>query len=135
MTKVFHQELSSAHPFAELLGFHISKIEAGYSECTIDVKQKLFNPHNVLHGGVLSAMASTGMGGALYPLLDQKELCVAVETTIRYFKPVATGVVLCKTRVINKGKTTAAMETEIWNEERLVAKASGTFAIIRIDEK
>jgi acyl-CoA thioesterase len=129
MDKAFHQAGDGTHPFAELVGFRFTKMEPGDSECILEVDEKLFNPHRVLHGGVLFSMADTGMGGALYPLLGQHELCASVETKICYFRPVVAGTVLCKTKVINKGKTIATMETEIWNEENLVAKALGTYSI------
>ena len=72
------------HPFAELIGFQFTKASKGYSQCALNVTERLFNPHGVLHGGVLYAMADTGMGGALYPLLDKSELCATIEVKINY---------------------------------------------------
>jgi len=41
----------------------------------------------------------------------------------------ASGTLVCDTTVINKGRRVAALESEVRNGERLVAKALGTFAI------
>jgi acyl-CoA thioesterase len=122
------------HPFAEMIGFYFTKLGKKSSQCVLELNEKLFNPHKVLHGGVLYSMADTGMGGALYPLLEKDELCATIEVKISYFKPVRSGTVTCDTEVINKGKTTATMESEIKNNDTLVAKASGTYSIFKIKE-
>ena len=36
------------------------------------------NPHNVVHGAVLYAMADTGMGAALYPTLSADKVCATI---------------------------------------------------------
>ncbi len=56
------------------------------------------------------------------------------EIKINYFKPVINGTLECRSKVINKGKTIACLESEILNKERLVAKACGTFAIFDSDK-
>ena len=71
------------------------------------------------------------MGGALYPTLDFKngEICATIEIKMTYFKAARKGVLDCHTEVINKGKRVAMIESEIWNEDKLIAKATGSFAI------
>lgn len=129
MTKKFPLNTKGFHPFSELIGFTFSKLEKGYSQCTLNIEKKLMNPHGFLHGGVIYSMADTGMGAALYSLLEEKELCATIEVKISYFKPVKEGVLICNTKVIHKGRSISALESEIRNNEKLVAKASGTFSI------
>ena len=117
------------HPFAEFLGMTCQAEEEGVSYCTLDVHEGLFNPQDVVHGGVLYSVADTGMGDALMRLLQAHEYCATIEIKISYFKPVTQGRLECRTWVINKGKRIASLESKIWNEGRLVAKASGSFAI------
>ena len=116
-------------PFAELIGLTFEEVKEGTSLCTLPVRDELFNPQHVVHGGASYALADSGMGGALTSLLQEGEYCATIEIKISYFKPVTTGTLTCKTVVINKGKRVASLESEIWNEGRLVAKASGSFAI------
>lgn len=129
MPKKFPSESEGFHPFGELIGLTFSKTEKGYSECVLEVKEKLLNPHKVVRGGVISTMASTGMGGALYPCFDEDELCAAIEIKVVYLIAVASGVLTCKTKLIHKGKRIAALESEIESDGRLVAKATGTYSI------
>lgn len=120
-----------AHPFADLIGLVFESVHQGQSLCRIDVEDKLLNPHGVVHGSVMSALADTGMGGALYPLLEADESCATIEIKISYFKPVHTGTLECTTRLIFKGNSVASLESEILSNDELVAKASGTYSIFR----
>jgi acyl-CoA thioesterase len=120
-----------AHPFADLIGLVFESVHQGRSLCRIEVEDKLLNPHGVVHGSVMSALADTGMGGALYPLLAADESCATVEIKISYFKPVKDGTLECTTELLQKGKSMASLESEIFCSNELVAKASGTYSIFR----
>ena len=134
MPKTFPFKSKGFNPFGELVGLNFSKSEGGFSQCALEVKESLLNPHQVLHGGVLYTMADTGMGAALYTCLNEDDLCATVEVKIVYFSAVTSGVLTCNTTVINKGKRIATMESEIMNEGRPVAKAIGTFTIFKSRE-
>jgi acyl-CoA thioesterase len=127
--KTFPLKSKGFNPFGELIGLNFTKSEEGYTQCKVEVNDKLFNPHGVLHGGIIYTMADTGMGGALYPLLAENELCATIEVKINYFKPVTSGNIMCETKVIHKGKKIAVMESEISNNGKIVAKAIGTYSI------
>jgi acyl-CoA thioesterase len=132
MPKPFPFKMKGFHKFGDLIGLEFSKFEQGFSQCVLQIKEEHFNPHNVVHGGVLYSMADTGMGAALYSLLDKDELCATIEIKINYFKSVKRGTLICDTKVIHKGKTIGALESEIRNGEALVAKANGTFSIFKV---
>jgi len=119
------------HPFAQLIGLVFESMEEGKSLCRIEVNENLFNPQNVVHGGVLYSMADTGMGGALYPLLKDDEYCATIEIKITYFKAVRKGILQCMTTLLNKGKNVASLESVITNNKVEVAKASGSYAIFK----
>ncbi len=127
------QDYAGSNPFGELLGLEFSRCDAGESTCSLQVGPHLLNPYGMLHGGVLYSMADTGMGGALYSILNQGEQCTTLEITIAYMRPVSSGSLQCLSKVIHKGKRVAFLESEIREGEHLIARASGTFAIIRVD--
>jgi acyl-CoA thioesterase len=131
MPKKFPLNTEGFHPFAELIGLKFTKSKKGYSECVLEINERLLNPHKVVHGGVVYSMADTGMGAALYPLLDEDELCATVEIKIAYFAAIASGILVCKTKVIHKGKRIAVLESEIESNGRLIAKAIGTYSIFK----
>ncbi|MBC7253808.1 MAG: PaaI family thioesterase [Actinobacteria bacterium] len=135
MPKEFPTASGGFNPFGELVGLVFTGYGGGRSTCEVLVREELFNPHGVLHGGVLYTMADTGMGGALYSLLEESELCTTVEIKIVYFSAVRSGDLRCETRVIERRARLAVLESEIFNRdgdgERLAAKALGTFYIYR----
>ena len=119
------------HPFADLIDLHIDEQGAGSSTLSLVVARQHLNPHRVVHGAVVYALADTGMGTALYPSLAPGEICATIEIKINYFKPIATGRLLCRTQIVNRGKTVANLESRIYLENVLVAQANGNYAIFR----
>lgn len=132
MPKKFPTVSKGFNPFCDLIGLTFTKFQNGYTQCTLNLTKGLLNPHKTAHGAVLYAMADTGMGGALYTLLEEEELCATIEIKITYFKAVKSGTLVCDTNVINKGKKVAALESEIKLDDQLIAKATGTFSIFEI---
>ncbi len=132
MPKKFPLESAGFNPFGELIGLNFHKCEKGYSQCTLEVNEELLNPHKVLHGGVIYSMADTGMGAALYSYLGDDELCATIEIKIVYLTAVTSGVITCDTKLIHRSRRIAVMESEIRNDESLIAKAIGTFSIFAI---
>jgi len=117
------------HPYAELIGLKIEEQENGHSKCSLEVDEKLYNPHKVIHGAVVYSLADTGMGAALYPGLKKGEMCATIEIKINYYRPVRSGTITCITEVINRGKSVANMESRIYSGDVLVAKANGNYSI------
>ncbi|KKM91314.1 hypothetical protein LCGC14_1229780 [marine sediment metagenome] len=132
MPKPFPLKNKGFHPFGDLIGLEFTKFEKGYSQCVLNVNDKLLNPHGVLHGGIMYSMADTGMGGAAYSLLENDESCATIEIKISYFKSVKSGILTCDTRVLHNGRNISVLESEIMNGGILVAKAIGTFSIFKI---
>jgi acyl-CoA thioesterase len=119
------------HPFGDLIGLKFTRLEKGYSQCSLEVTDKLLNPHKVLHGGVMYSMADTGMGAAAYTNLEKEELCATIEIKINYFKAVKAGLLICNTKVIHLGKKIVTLDSEIINNREIVAKALGTYSIFK----
>lgn len=71
------------------------------------------------------------MGTALYASINTDELCSTIETKIVYFKAVASGALVCDTKVIHKSKRIAVLESEVKHEDQLIAKAIGTWSIYK----
>ncbi|MDA8108437.1 MAG: PaaI family thioesterase [Betaproteobacteria bacterium] len=119
------------HPFAELLDLRTRETLPGASALSLTVARQHLNPHGVVHGAVLYALADTGMGAALYPTLAEGEICATIEIKINYFKPVTAGEVLCRTELVNRGKSVANLESKLYVGNALVAQANGNYAIFR----
>lgn len=119
------------HPFADLIDLHVAEQRAGHSLLRLSIDERHLNPHRVAHGAVLYALADTGMGAALYPTLAPGELCATIEIKINYFKPVRGGLLVCRTELVNRGKTVANLESRVYLDDLLVAQANGNYAIFK----
>lgn len=115
--------------FASLIGLEMTEVEPGFSRGELTVRDELLNPNEVLHGSVAHAMADTGMGAALMAGLDDDRICATIEIKISYLRPVTDGTLVCETEVINRGRSVGFLESEIRNDGKVVATASGSFAI------
>ncbi len=117
------------NPFGDMLGIVFTEYGEGRSRCELEVRKELVNPHGVLHGGVIYSMADFGMGAAVYSTLADEELCATVEIKISYVSAVKSGHLVCDSRVIDRRRRIATIESEVKSEGELVAKALGTFYI------
>jgi acyl-CoA thioesterase len=117
------------HPFAELIDLRTEEQVDGRCRLSLVVAPAHLNPHQVVHGAMLSATADTGMGLALYPSLAEGEICATIEIKINYFKPVSEGMLNCITQVVNRGRTVANLESRLFVGDVLVAQANGNYAI------
>lgn len=123
------------HPFSDLIGLRFEKQPRGFSKCSLTIAEHHLNPHRVVHGAVVYALADTGMGAALYPTLAPGEICATVEISISYFKPVVSGLITCTTEIVNRGKTVAHLQSRVYSGEVLVAQANGNYSIFTPRQK
>lgn len=119
-----------ALPFVEHVGIQVVEAAAASSLLALEIQPHHFNSHGVVHGAVAFTLADTGMGAALYTVLDSAESCATIEVKINYFRPVLEGRLECRSELVHRGKTTATLESTLRVGEQLVAKAVGTFAIV-----
>ena len=109
----------------------IEEHRPGYSRGSVAVQDFHFNSAGMLHGGVCFTLADTAMGAALLPALEPDQRCATIEIKINYFKPVMAGTLLCRTELVNRGKSVANLEARIHLDAVLVAQANGNYAIFK----
>lgn len=119
-------------PFAKLAGVKVNASEKGYSQCAIDICEQTYNLQRTAHGGAISTLVDCGIYFALKPYLNDNEGVKTVQLQINYFAAASSGVLLCESKIINKGKRIATLESEVKNEGKLVAKATGILYISKV---
>lgn len=117
------------HPFADLVGLVIDAQGSGTSAISLLADERHMNPHGAVHGAVICALADTGMGAALYPCLTAGQICATIDIAISYFKPIGPGRLVCRTEVVNQGKTVAHLCSQVFAGGDRIASASGNYAI------
>ncbi|MCH8074431.1 MAG: PaaI family thioesterase [SAR324 cluster bacterium] len=91
------KQVGGHHPFGNLLGLRIDSAADGRCRAHLEAGENLFNPHRVVHGGALFALADTSMGAALYTLMDDRESCATIEMKMNFIKAVREGRLECDT--------------------------------------
>lgn len=127
---------ASIGPLAEAL--HISNVgaAAGHARYRLDVAPELLNPHGVLHGGAVYVMVDYSMGGATMSALPPGDICATIEIKISYLAGVRGGALTADTSIIKQGRRVVFLESNVTDDRgRLVATATGSFAVIRANER
>lgn len=127
----YTEEIKKQSPFIRLLGLAIEKLENGYCQSRLDVKDNFLNKHKGVHGGVIYSLADISMGVAVYSTLKEDQEASTIEIKINYLKPVRTKMLVCDAKVVQKGKNIAILESEIRSDGILIGKALGTFSIFK----
>jgi uncharacterized protein (TIGR00369 family) len=118
--------------FAVLLGFMPESVGSGRAVLRMDVKELHRQLHDVVHGGVLAALADIAAAVAAYTSVPEGTEIVTIEMKINYLLPVPKGRIRAEAEVLRVGRNFVVTECEIRNDKRaLVAKALLTFGAAR----
>ncbi len=127
----YTEEIRKQSAFVKLLGLSIEKLENGFCQSRLQIKEEFLNKRKIIHGGVIYSMADISMGVAVYSTLKKEEETATVEIKINYLKPANKKVLDCEAIVIQRGKQIAVIEADVKSEGIIIAKAIGTFSIIK----
>ena len=116
-----------------VLGFVARAASPGSSTWDYVVQTEHFNPHGVLHGGVVMALLDTAMGHAVAEIvLPEGAFNAAAQVNVHFLEPVRAGTITARATVRKHGKRLAVVEAEATDDAgRVVAVATSTHAIIR----
>lgn len=114
-------------PVARLIGFELTSVGRGRSVMEMDAGPQHANPMGTLHGGVICDIADAAMGIAYMSTLAAGESFTTMEMKVNFLRPVWTGHLTARGRVIKKGRTTGLVECRVADEkDRLIAFATCT---------
>lgn len=117
-------------PFLEHTGASLKSFEKGKAEVELFTKEYHLQHLGFIHGGVISTlMDNTGWYAAMSNL-EEDQTAVTMEIKINYLKPAKGEYLIAKAEVKRQGRTTAFVTIELMCEEKLVAYATGTYAVL-----
>ena len=116
--------------FSELIGCRLQRLEEGVAEVALTLEPHLRNRAGKLHGGAIFSLVDITIGLACSRSHGFDQHSATIESKINNIRAVEDGDVLCTSRVIHAGRRTLVVEADVYQEERLVAKAQGTFAVL-----
>src|SRR5256714_13525020 len=115
-----------------LLGFHVESLAPGRAVLTMQVKDLHKQIHDVVHGGVLAALADTAAAIAAYTVVPQGAQLATIELKINYLSAGPGGKNKGEGKVLRAGRKFVGTECGKFDAEGgLGAKALLTFGAAR----
>jgi uncharacterized protein (TIGR00369 family) len=114
------------------LGFILREVGEGTATWEYTVDPAHFNPHGVLHGGVVMSLLDTAMGHAVSEaVMHQGRINAAAQFNIHFLLPIRGGVVRARSQVVKIGKRTAVVEGRALDQNGTVlALATATHSLL-----
>lgn len=114
--------------FSALMGFTVERLYEGGAVLTVTTEEHHRQIHNVMHGGVIAALADTAAAIAAYTVIPRGTELVTIELKINFLLPVAEGKLSAEGKVLRAGRNFIVVECDVTNPEgALAAKALMTF--------
>lgn len=121
------ERMKKSH-FPALLGFHIEKLTPGGAVLSMEVKKHHKQIQDVVHGGVLAALADTTAAIAAYTVVPHGTEIATIELKINYLSAVPGGKIRAVGKVLRAGRNFVITECEVFGVKgTLAAKALLTF--------
>lgn len=112
-----------------LFGFVPELIEPRRVVLRLRVKPYHLQVYEVVHGGVIAALADTAGGLTTYMSGPRGARVATIEMKINFLEAVERGTVRAEARLLRRGRNFAVVECDVRDSTRLVAKALMTFSI------
>jgi acyl-CoA thioesterase len=128
VTELVRQRMKESKS-SELLGFEVESVHDGRAVFLLNVRPDHKQVHDVVHGGILAALADTTAAIAAYTVVPRGVELATLELKINYLEPVPGGRITAEARVLRNGRNFIVTECEIFNESgSMAAKALLTFS-------
>jgi uncharacterized protein (TIGR00369 family) len=123
-------------PCAKTLGLEFVEIdgERGTIETRFEAVGMFLNPAGNVQGGFLAAMLDDTMGTALSATLDSGQFAPTVNLNVQFHRPAVLGPLKGLGRVAMRGREICHGIAELWQNGKIVASATGTFVIRKMQE-
>jgi uncharacterized protein (TIGR00369 family) len=115
-------------PYARLLGMEFVGAVRGAATFALEVREGLTRMGGIMHGGALASLLDTAAAFAVHTLLEPGARTVTVDLTVHFLRPVSTGRVEARARVLREGRRIVIISAEATDQTGLlVATATTTY--------
>ncbi|MBX9600154.1 MAG: PaaI family thioesterase [Bryobacteraceae bacterium] len=127
----FIRELLPKMPFNSMLQMRFVRAHADGVTIECPVRDFMMNGASVVHGGVAATLVDAAAGLSTNYLMGGLKRITTVELKINYFKPVSSGKIQARGRVLRLGSTLSVSHVEVFNGARnMVGTAIVTYMIL-----
>lgn len=118
--------------FAYENGIEVTHVEPGLARGVLRAGPKSINPHGMIHGGAMAALADT-VGGCCACSTGQS--CVTANSTMEFLRP-AQGDLFCEAAPKKLGQRLSVIQVVITDAEgKTVATGTFTFFMLKPEDK
>ena len=119
-------------PLAATLGMAVEQADRQRVRMVLQAAPELCTAGDVLHGGVLMALAdSAGAYCAFLNLPEGAGGTATIESKTNFFRAVREGHVEARSRPLHRGRTTIVVETDLFDDaDKHVARVTQTQAVL-----
>lgn len=120
-------------PFLHELGLEFLGMGNGEAQVALNLERRHMNSWMVAHGGVVMTLLDVAMAIAGRSLEPEARGGVTVEMKTSFLQPAGQvgGRIVAKGKAFHRSTTMCFCEAEVWNGDKLVAKAMGTFKFLK----
>lgn len=120
-------------PFLNDMGVEFLGAADGQASVALNLKSRHMNSWHVTHGGVTMTLLDVVMSMAGRSLDPEARGGVTVEMKTSFLQPAGKpgGRIVAKGKAFHRSKTMVFCEGELWDGDKLLAKALGTFKFLK----
>ena len=113
----------SSVPYAKFLGLELCEMKDGEVTIGLDVRDELKQNQGVILGGAIASLIDTASAFVILTRIDESEKVTTTDLTIHYLRPITTGRMRARARIIRAGRRRFVVNVEVENEGQLAASA------------
>jgi len=122
--------------FPAYCGFKVEYAGKGKFQTSLEIRPEHTQQDGFVHAGLIATMADHTAGYSAYTNVSQEFRILTIEFKINFLKPARGKSLICRSKVLNCGKTIVVSESEIFSaneqKEKLVAKATVTMIMVPV---
>jgi len=122
------REAFASVPYAKFLGLQLGEMDEGDVSVFLDVRDELKQNQGVVHGGAVASLIDTASAFAVLTQIEIHERVTTTDLTIHYLRPITSGRMTARARVVRGGRRLFVLSVEVRNDsEALMATAVTTY--------
>ena len=125
--------VNEPHQFSAYNNIFLTRAMDGEAEGMLYVNEYSLNPHGMVHGGALAALADTVAGSCANS--KRGNTCVTTNSTMEFLRPGTAPWIRCTATTVKSGRTLSVVALRLTDsEERLVATGTYTFCMMEFGD-
>jgi len=117
-------------PFMRLLGVRLGAVTEGVVETELTITSDLKQQHGFAHAGVISTLADHTAGAAATTMIADGKSVLTADFNIHLLRPGAGDTLRSRGEVIRAGRTLIVSQADVWADDKLCARYTGTMAVV-----